>query len=174
MILRAWPVISWWFGGSGGCRRLVSSTIVVHVSDLLQRPIVAGKIQCISTATPATFATLQAEGNWPAQYFEPIQVAAASEEDAIKVLHGIKGVYEGFYRVSYSDDAIAHAVFYARNCITKRSLPSSAVDVIDEAGAAAQLMQMLAVILAVVIGAIRLIGGNANNVFSAAASDLSQ
>ncbi len=38
----------------------------------------------------------------------------------------------------------------------------------------AEYAVMLAVILIVVIGAIRLIGGNANNVFSAAASDLSQ
>ena len=38
----------------------------------------------------------------------------------------------------------------------------------------AEYAVMLAVILVVVIGAIRLIGGNANNVFSAAASDLSQ
>ncbi len=37
----------------------------------------------------------------------------------------------------------------------------------------AEYAVMLAVILIVVIGAIRLIGGNANNVFSAAASDLS-
>jgi ATP-dependent Clp protease ATP-binding subunit ClpA len=63
-----------------------------------------------------------------------IQVAPTSEEDAIKALHGIKGVYEGFHNVSYSDDAITHAVFYTRNGITNRSLPSSAVDVIDEAG----------------------------------------
>lgn len=38
----------------------------------------------------------------------------------------------------------------------------------------AEYAVMLAVILIVVIGAIRLIGGNANNVFSAAASDLNQ
>ena len=38
----------------------------------------------------------------------------------------------------------------------------------------AEYAVMLAVILVVVIGAIRLIGGNANNVFSAAASDLGQ
>jgi len=113
----------------------------IHVTELLQRPIVAEKIQCISTATPATFAKLQAEGHWLAQNFEPIQVAPASEEDAIKVLHGIKAVYEGFHNVSYSDDVIAHAASYARNCITKRCLPGSAVDVIDEAGAAAQLKQ---------------------------------
>jgi ATP-dependent Clp protease ATP-binding subunit ClpC len=119
----------------------ISPVASMHVTELLQRPIVAGKIQCISTATPAIFAKLEAEQHWLAQYFEPIQVAPAGEEEAIKVLQGIKGTYEAFHNVSYSDDAITHAVLYARNCIAKRYLPSSAVDVIDEAGAAAQLLQ---------------------------------
>lgn len=38
----------------------------------------------------------------------------------------------------------------------------------------AEYAVMLAVILVIVIGAIRLIGGNANNVFSSVASSLSQ
>lgn len=43
----------------------------------------------------------------------------------------------------------------------------------DEVGQdIAEYAVMLAVILVIVIGAIRLIGGNANNVFSAAASNI--
>ena len=119
----------------------ISPVTSIHVTDLLQRPIVAGKIQCLSTATPAAFAALQAEQHWLAQYFEPVEVAPASEEDAIKVLHGIKSVYQGFHNVLYTDDALTHAVLYASRCIKKGCLPGTAVDVIDEAGAAAQLQQ---------------------------------
>jgi ATP-dependent Clp protease ATP-binding subunit ClpC len=60
---------------------------------------------------------------------------------AIKVLHGIKAVYEEFHNVSYADEAIEHAVLCASKYIKGRSLPGSAVDVIDEAGATAQLQQ---------------------------------
>ena len=42
----------------------------------------------------------------------------------------------------------------------------------DEGQDMAEYAVMLAVILVVVIGTIRLIGGNANNVFSSVASDL--
>jgi len=121
----------------GGISRVAS----FHVTELLQRPIMAGKIQCIGTSTPATFAKLQADGHWLAEYFEPIEVAPANEETAIKVLHGIKGAYEKFHNISYTDDAIAHAVLCANKYIKNRSLPGTAVDVIDEAGAAAQLQQ---------------------------------
>ena len=119
----------------------ISPVALFHVTDLLQRPIMAGKIQCIGTSTPATFAKLQADGHWLAEYFEPIEVAPANEETAIKVLHGIKGAYEKFHNISYTDDAIAHAVLCANKYIKNRSLPGTAVDIIDEAGAAAQLQQ---------------------------------
>jgi ATP-dependent Clp protease ATP-binding subunit ClpA len=77
----------------------ISPVASIHVTELLLRPITAGKIRCIGTSTPATFAKLQADGHWLAQYFEPIDVAPASEETAMKVLHEIKTVYEKFHNV---------------------------------------------------------------------------
>jgi Flp pilus assembly pilin Flp len=44
----------------------------------------------------------------------------------------------------------------------------------DEAQDIAEYAVMLAVILIIVVGTIRLIGGNANNVFSSVASSISQ
>jgi ATP-dependent Clp protease ATP-binding subunit ClpC len=118
-----------------------SSVAPIDITELIERPIIAGKIQCIATSTPANFAKLRAEGHWLAEYFEPIEVAPANEETAIKVLQNIKGVYEKFHNVSYTDDAIEHAVLCASKYVKNRSLPGSAVDAIDEAGAAAQLQQ---------------------------------
>jgi ATP-dependent Clp protease ATP-binding subunit ClpC len=119
----------------------VSPVAPFHITELLLRPIMANKIQCIGTSTPASFAKLQAERHWLADYFEPIEVAPAKVEDAIKVLQGVKKVYEAFHDVSYSDDAIDYAVVCANKCIKNKSLPGTAVDLIDAAGAAAQLQQ---------------------------------
>jgi ATP-dependent Clp protease ATP-binding subunit ClpC len=102
---------------------------------------VAGKIQCIGTSTPASFAKLQADKHWLAEYFEPIEVVPASVENAIRVVQGIKGAYETFHNVSYTDEAIEHAVLCANQHMKNRSLPGTAVDIIDGAGAAAQLLQ---------------------------------
>jgi ATP-dependent Clp protease ATP-binding subunit ClpC len=119
----------------------IAPVSLIHVTELLQRPIMAGKIQCIGTSTPASFAKLKAEGHWLAEYFEPIEIAPATEESAIAVLHSIRMTYEKFHNVSYTDDAISHAVVCARNYIKTQSLPGAAVNVIDEAGATAQLQQ---------------------------------
>jgi ATP-dependent Clp protease ATP-binding subunit ClpC len=119
----------------------ISPVTSIHVTELLQRTIIAGKIQCIGTSTPASYAKLKADGHWFVEYFEPIEIAPANEESAVKVLHGIKGAYATFHNVSYTDDHIAHAVLCANKYIKTRCLPGAAVDVIDEAGAAAQLQQ---------------------------------
>jgi ATP-dependent Clp protease ATP-binding subunit ClpC len=121
----------------------ISPVAPFHITELLLRPIMANKIQCIGTSTPASFAKLQADRHWLAEYFEPIEVAPAKVEDAIKVLQGVKKVYEAFHDVSYSDDAIDYAVVCANKCIKNKSLPGTAVDLIDAAGAAAQLQQGL-------------------------------
>ena len=119
----------------------ISPVAPFHVTELLLRPIMAGKIQCIATSTPAKFAKLQADKHWLAEYFEPIEVAPAHEETATKVLQGIKAAYEKFHNVSYADDAIEHAVLCAKKHIKHKSLPGAAVDIMDEAGAASQLRQ---------------------------------
>lgn len=122
---------------SGG----IPSAASIHATDLLQRAVMAGKVQCIGTSTPATFARLQAEKHWLAEYFEPVEVAPANEETAIKVLQGLKGAYEKFHKLSYTDDAIEHAVLCAKKYVKNKSLPGSAVDIIDAAGAATQSHQ---------------------------------
>jgi ATP-dependent Clp protease ATP-binding subunit ClpC len=81
----------------------ISPVASFHVTELLQRPIMAGKIQCIGTSTPASFAKLQADRHWLAEYFKPISVAPVNVENAIKVVQGIKGAYETFQNVSYTD-----------------------------------------------------------------------
>src|SRR6516162_1294001 len=114
----------------------ISQVASFHVTDLLLRPIMAGKIRCIGTSTPDTFAKLQADKHWLAEYFEPIVVTPAAEETAIKVLYGIKEAYEKFHNVSYTDEAIAHAVLCAKKYIKNKGLPGTAVDIIDEVPAA--------------------------------------
>jgi ATP-dependent Clp protease ATP-binding subunit ClpC len=113
----------------------VSRTGSLQAEEILKPSIMKGQIQCISTATPAGYAKSIENQGWLEQYFQAVDVAPASEADAIKILLGIKDEYERFHSVTYSEDALTYAVYYASCCIRGRALPGSAVDVIDEAGA---------------------------------------
>src|SRR5207247_10561829 len=54
---------------------------------------------------------------------------------------GFKGTYETLHTGDYTDEAIGHAVLCATKYIKTKSRPGAAADIIDEAGAAAQLEQ---------------------------------
>jgi ATP-dependent Clp protease ATP-binding subunit ClpC len=108
---------------------------LIRIAEILKPLLMRGKIQCISTATPAGYAEAIENHRWLEQRFQAVEVATASEGDAIKVLLGIKGEYEKFHGVTYTEDALNYAVYYAHSCIRGGALPGKAVDVIDEAGA---------------------------------------
>ena len=75
-----------------------------------------------------------------ARRFQKIDVNEPSVEDAVKILRGIKPYFEDHHSVKYTADAIRTSVELAHRYINDRKLPDSAIDVIDEAGAAQHLI----------------------------------
>jgi ATP-dependent Clp protease ATP-binding subunit ClpC len=106
-----------------------------QIEEILKPLVMSGKIECISCATPDGFAKSIENHGWLEQHFQAVDVTPATEADAIKVLFGIKGEFEKFHGVTYTDDALTYAVHYASCCIRGRALPGKAVDVLDEAAA---------------------------------------
>ena len=72
--------------------------------------------------------------------FQKIDVNEPSIEDTIKILKGLKSHFEQHHDIKYSSDAIKTAVELSARYIHDRKLPDKAIDVIDEAGAAQQLL----------------------------------
>ena len=71
-----------------------------------------------------------------------------SVEMSIEILKGIKDYYEKHHNVTYSDEVLAFAVNASKRYITDRYLPDKAIDLIDEAGSAANLKNVKLVKLA--------------------------
>src|SRR5438046_9180952 len=70
----------------------------------------------------------------PERRFQAVNVPPPNEDDAIKILFGIKDRYEKFHAVAYTDDSIETAVYTSSRYIPDRYLPDKAIDLIDEAG----------------------------------------
>ena len=68
-------------------------------------------------------------------------LAPPSEEEAVKILFGIKERYEKFHLVSYTDEAITFSVLHSNRYVPDRYLPGKAVDLLDEAGARVMVRQ---------------------------------
>lgn len=121
----------------------LSGSSSIRVEQIIKGLLASGKIQCVSTATPGGYSKSIENNGWLEHYFQVVQVAPANEADAIEVLLGIKDSYEKFHGVTYTEEALTYAVYYASSCIKDRQLPGKAVDVIDEAGAYVKLRHSL-------------------------------
>ncbi|TKZ29835.1 AAA family ATPase, partial [Brachyspira catarrhinii] len=74
--------------------------------------------------------------------FQPVTVEEPNIEDTIEILNGIKSQYEEHHNVKYTSGAINAAVVLSKRYITERYLPDKAIDLIDEAGSRARLINM--------------------------------
>ncbi|HET9317339.1 MAG TPA: Clp protease N-terminal domain-containing protein, partial [Vicinamibacteria bacterium] len=70
---------------------------------------------------------------------QKIAVEEPSFEDSVRILQGLQSRYEGHHDVRYTEAALQTAVRLAQRHLREHRLPDSAVDVMDEAGAAARL-----------------------------------
>lgn len=71
---------------------------------------------------------------------QPVWVEEPQPAQAIEWLRGLQPRYEHHHGVRYTPDAIDAAVGLAARYITHRKLPDSALDLLDEAAAAARLL----------------------------------
>jgi ATP-dependent Clp protease ATP-binding subunit ClpA len=111
----------------------------LDASNLLKPALASGKIRCIGSTTHEEYTKFFDKDRALSRRFQKIDINEPSEDDAIKILQGLKSKYEDYHKVRYSDDAVEGAVRLSAQYITERRLPDKAIDVIDEAGAYARI-----------------------------------
>ncbi len=74
--------------------------------------------------------------------FQPITVGEPNEEQALRIMEGLRDRYEAHHRVHFTDEALQAAVTLADRYIQDRFLPDKAIDVLDEAGAHMRIRNM--------------------------------
>ena len=65
--------------------------------------------------------------------FQPVAVEEPDQEDAVKILLGLKGKYETYHGLVITEDAVRAALSLSARYIQDRFLPDKAVDLMDEA-----------------------------------------
>ena len=111
----------------------------MDASNLLKPALQGGKLRCMGSTTYKEFRQHFEKDRALARRFQKIDVNEPSVPDTIKILMGLKPSFEEHHDLKYTNDAIKSAVELAARYIHDRKLPDSAIDVIDEAGAAQHL-----------------------------------
>src|SRR5216110_1208791 len=113
----------------------------LDAANILKPALSRGEIQCIGATTPAEFRKSIEKDRSLERRFQAVKVPPPNEDEAVKIIYGIKERYEKFHAVSYTDEAITFAVYHSNRYIPDRFLPDKAIDLLDEAGARVKLRQ---------------------------------
>ncbi|KGJ18730.1 ATP-dependent Clp protease ATP-binding subunit ClpA [Paracoccus sanguinis] len=108
----------------------------MDASNLLKPALAGGKLRCMGSTTYKEYRQHFEKDRALSRRFQKIDVNEPSVPDAIKILMGLKPSFEKHHDLRYTSEAIKSAVELASRYINDRKLPDSAIDVIDEAGAA--------------------------------------
>ena len=105
----------------------------MDAGNVLKPALARGDFQLIGATTLNEYRKIEKDGAM-ARRFQPVQVDEPSVDETIQILNGIKGRYQDYHHVKYTDDAIVAAAKLSDRYIQDRFLPDKAIDLLDEAG----------------------------------------
>jgi ATP-dependent Clp protease ATP-binding subunit ClpA len=111
----------------------------MDASNILKPALASGELKCIGSTTYHDYKSYFERDRALARRFQRIEVPEPSQDEAYKILEGLKPHYEKHHGVHYSTGAIRAAVELSAKHINDRKLPDKAIDVIDEVGAAVKI-----------------------------------
>lgn len=110
-------------------------------SNILKPMLARGELRLIGATTLDEYRKYIEKDAALERRFQPIQVSPPNEEQTIAILNGLRDRYAKHHGVKISDEAIISAVLLSNRYIPDRNLPDKAIDIIDEAGARAQMQR---------------------------------
>ena len=113
---------------------------VMDASNLLKPLLASGDIRCMGSTTYHEYRGVFEKDRALSRRFQKIDVIEPDVNDTYLILKGLKSRFETHYQLRYTDRALRVAAELSERYITDRFMPDKAIDVIDEAGAAQQLL----------------------------------
>jgi ATP-dependent Clp protease ATP-binding subunit ClpA len=113
---------------------------VMDASNLLKPLLQSGDIRCMGSTTYQEYRGIFDKDRALSRRFQKIDITEPDVDDTFKILKGLKSRFEDHYDLRFTDKALRAASELSERYITDRYMPDKAIDVIDEAGAAQQLV----------------------------------
>ncbi|XXT47787.1 ATP-dependent Clp protease ATP-binding subunit ClpA [Sorangium sp. So ce542] len=111
----------------------------MDASNLLKPALASGRLRCIGATTFQEYRGHLERDSALARRFQRIEVTEPSVDDTTQILKGLQKRYEEFHKITYTPEALDAAAKLSARYLQDRRLPDKAIDLLDEAGAAARL-----------------------------------
>lgn len=111
----------------------------LDAANMLKPALARGELQCIGATTMDEFAKIVEKDGALDRRFQKIVVEPTDIQQSVSILNNIKGNYEEFHKVTFSDEAVEACVRLTDRYVTDKFLPDKAIDAMDEAGSMVRL-----------------------------------
>ncbi|HEZ5183619.1 TPA: ATP-dependent Clp protease ATP-binding subunit ClpA [Neisseria meningitidis] len=112
----------------------------MDASNLLKPALAKGSLRCIGATTYDEYRTIFDKDHALSRRFQKIDVVEPTVSETVRILRGLKPMFEAFHQVLYTQGALEAAAELSARYINERFLPDKAIDVMDEAGAAQRIL----------------------------------
>ncbi|OGL95797.1 hypothetical protein A2348_00190 [Candidatus Uhrbacteria bacterium RIFOXYB12_FULL_58_10] len=111
----------------------------MDAANMLKPALARGDIRCIGATTPTEYKKHIETDSALERRFQTVTVEEPTPERAMEILRGVASQYEAFHNVRFSPAAMDAAVKLSVRYLTDKRLPDKALDLVDEAAAAARV-----------------------------------
>lgn len=111
----------------------------VDASNILKPALSSGELRMIGATTFQEYSNIFEKEKALDRRFQKVDIVEPSAEDALEIIKGVRKTLESFHNVRYTTDALAAAVELSVRYLPSRQLPDKAIDLLDEAAAAARM-----------------------------------
>jgi ATP-dependent Clp protease ATP-binding subunit ClpA len=111
----------------------------MDASNMLKPYLETGSIRFIGSTTYEEYNRHFSRSKGLVRRFQQIDIPEPTPEETKHILRQLRGQYESFHGVTYDETAIDFAVDASNKHVNDRFLPDKAIDLIDEAGASAEV-----------------------------------
>ena len=105
----------------------------IDAANILKPALSRGELQVLGATTLDEYQRYIEKDAALERRFQPVTVREPTRDQALAILQGLRGRYEGHHHLSISDEALEAAVDLSCRYLPQRFLPDKAIDLVDEA-----------------------------------------
>ena len=114
----------------------------LDASNMFKPALARGDIHCIGATTLDEYRKHVEKDGALERRFQKVNVSPPSIDESIEILKGLQSRYEDHHHVIYEQEAIKACVYLSHRYIADKFLPDKAIDIMDEAGSRAHMLNM--------------------------------
>ena len=111
----------------------------IDAANIMKPQLARGELQIIGATTFDEYRKSIEKDHALERRFQPVNISEPDTESCINIINGLKINYEKYHGVRITEKIVSLAVKMSQRYITDRFLPDKAIDILDEACAAAKI-----------------------------------